>query len=1143
MKAEQQMADRASLGRFKRVLLASGVLCCLALACAAPSFAAELPPYELDPQLSLTGDCSTSPFDPIPDPSCPYPAPPGGPKARFTEPRAVAIDPYGNEYVTSYADSDDSVTRLDVFDDEGRFVSEFAAPPAKNIAVDGKGNLYLFEDTGKVLGYQPSKYEPEDPGLGDIAYANPPILVTTGGTLAVDASNDHLIVAKNGGLTIFGSAAESNVVVDTVKDVGDWVESIALDPVRDRIYITFCEAGTSENCAVKVLSDTAPYTVEEEIDGSTTPAGKFASFFGRMSLAVDEKTGDLFVDDSINAKTIYRFNEDYEYVGQLKSNEFLSNVALQIAVSNGRRSPSAQPCKYPTKPLPPAGDACNRHFLFVPGFKASRRAIAFHPPGQTRPVIEDVSTAGIAATEAQLRATIDPRGLQTEYHFELTTLQAFEAEGFNGAATLGEGTIPAESLATEVSAFATGLVPGQAYRFRAVAENDLGGALENGANEATFATYKDAGVGGSACPNQALRLERSAALPDCRAYELVTPAETNGRSPKGVGTVGNLFPTVESSPDGGTVWFKIEGGSLPGSAGIGSFEGDPYVARRGSSGWSTELAGATGDEATVSIPASTSPDQGYAFWSARIEGPLVINGEETQYLYYPDGHSELIGRGSLGSDPKARGWLITEDGAHVIFETLNSTTQAIQLEPNAPANGVPALYDRTIDPETGAEETHVVSLLPGDETPTTGQNGSYRGASADGEGIAFQLGNTLYLRVGNQSTYKIGEGVDFAGVSEGGGRVFFLQGGNLEAFDVASEEVIDFSTTGDVTPVNVADGGARAYFVSPSVLGGANPEGDSAQAGKQNLYLSEEGAISFVATVTDRDVKGEPLPTPTDPLSDGLGLWTKTIARRPAEDPSRTNPDGSALLFQSRAEITGYPASASPQIYRYDSSGGRLQCISCTPTLTPAVGGARLQTITFNTLLAPPLTDSGFVASLTPDGKRAFFESSEALVQADTDGVQDVYEWEEEGTGSCEEPGGCVYLISSGHSARDNYLYAHSADGDDVFFTTGDVLDSADPGPTVSIYDARVNGGFPTAQRAGECLGEACQPAVSPPADPTPVLRGHGNPREQATGRARCPKGKRKVRSQGKVRCLKPKRAHHASKKGAKAKTQRGAAR
>jgi hypothetical protein len=1116
----------------KRYAALLGLL--LALLAASPAPAAELPPYELDPELSLTGDCSTSTFDPVPDPSCPYPIPPGGPSGRFTEPRAIAIDPFGNEYVASYAESEDAETRIDVFDDEGRFITEFATLPAKSIAVDSKGNLYLFEDIGKILRYEPSEYDPE---TGDIAYEDPPATVTTGsfvGALAVDSSNDHLVVAQGNVVTIYDSAENANAVLDVVGNVGSWVEAIALDPIRNRIYVTSCEEGKTTECGVKVLAGSDPYTVLEEIDGSTTPAGEFVSPFARMGLAVDEETGDFFVADIITAKTIYRFDENYEYLSQLKNNEFLANISIQIAVSNGERSPVAEPCEIPDPEeveVSP-GDACNRHYLFVPVLKFNGRAAAFHPPGQTPPVIEGVSAAGIGETEAELRATIAPGGVDTEYHFELTTQEAYEAKGFEDATVLGEGAIPAESLATEVHALATGLVPGETYRFRVVAENELGKAAEEGQNEDTFTTYDDAPVSPD-CGNQELRTGPSVQLPDCRAYELVTPADTNGRAPKGVGFVGELFPTVESSPAGDAVWFKIEGGSVPGSSGVGSFEGDPYVATRGASGWSSELAGATGEEATVSIPGSSSPDQGYSFWSARIEGPLVINGEETQYLRYPDGHSELIGRGSLGTDPKARGLLITEGGTHVIFETINTTKAAQQLEPNAPPTGTPAIYDRTINPITGEEKTHVVSLLPGDITPPGGQNESYRGASPDGEGIAFEFGNTLYLRVGNETTYEIGENVDFAGVSEGGDRIFYVEGGDLKAFDTNSEEVVEFSATGDVIPVNVATLGARAYFVSPSVLGGANPEGAVAQPGKQNLYLSEEGAISFVATVSDRDVEGE-----AEGTTDGLGLWVDVLSTQPAKDPSRLNPDGSVLLFQSRANITGYEESAFPQIYRYDSGAGRLHCVSCIPTGTAASGGASLQTITFDSLDPPPLGPSGFVPNLTPAGKRVFFESTEALVSTDTDEVQDVYEWEEQGVGGCTRAGGCVYLISSGQSERDNFLYAHSESGDDVFFTTEDVLTDSDNGGAASIYDAKVGGGFLDPVEPEICVADGCRPSITPaPVFERPRAGGEGDVPRRAIVK-RCPKGKRKVKKNGKVRCVK-KKQH----KGGKARQRGGASR
>src|SRR4029077_6836800 len=126
------------------------------------------------------------------------------------------------------------------------------------------------------------------------------------------------------------------------------------------------------------------------------------------------------------------------------------------------------------------------------------------------------------------------------------------------------------------------------------------------------------------------------------------------------------------------------------------------------------------------------------------------------------------------------------------------------------------------------------------------------------------------------------------------------------------------------------------------------------------------------------------------------------------------------------------------------------------------------------------------MVNLTPDGQRALFQSAEPLVVGDTDGLQDVYEWEAPGKGTCTEQsaafqspaGGCIYLISGGRSATDDYLYGMSTDGSDIVFLSGDVLNFEDPDGTPSLYDARVGGGFPKPPPPpGECLGEACQAA------------------------------------------------------------------
>ncbi|HET7043107.1 MAG TPA: hypothetical protein VFI13_13900, partial [Gemmatimonadales bacterium] len=124
------------------------------------------------------------------------------------------------------------------------------------------------------------------------------------------------------------------------------------------------------------------------------------------------------------------------------------------------------------------------------------------------------------------------------------------------------------------------------------------------------------------------------------------------------------------------------------------------------------------------------------------------------------------------------------------------------------------------------------------------------------------------------------------------------------------------------------------------------------------------------------------------------------------------------------------------------------------------------------------------------------------------------------------------------------YLYGHSRSGDDVFFTTADVLTGSDGGSTISIYDARVNGGFPEPVEE-ICEGEGCHPGiVTPPAPPAPEsgarsvsgnLPPHSKPK-------RCPKAKRKVKRHGKTRCVAKRhhKRHHRGKQRAGASGRAG---
>jgi hypothetical protein len=677
--------------------------------------------------MSLTGDCSTSTLDAVEDPGCPEGAhPPAGP---FRRNEGVAVDKYGDRYVASHGPYDEELkeegkdptqndARIDVFDPTGKFITEFGAGELeagyiRQIAVDSEGNVYAQrltpyeakEHNGIYL-YSPTVYKPAS---GEIAYGTPPVRVVsaTGGEapFAVDPANDHLFVREGTAgaeyISEYSSAATGNTLIDdTIGKVGGkgtlyFVYYIAIDAAHDRVYANGQdpEAAAPKPRLVRAFSLSSPHTEVLKLTGSTTPAGKFVSEPEFLPIAAEEETGHLFVAELALAKPkVYEFQEDGTLVSTIARTGMKLTIG-PIAVDNGSLSPT-------------------QGYLFVPsGISAPGHSLAFEPKQVAKPpVVESVSVSAVTTEEATLRALVNPEGKPTAYRFEYTTEQAFEAEGFGGATLAGEGTIPASQEGIEVSANVAGLAPGTEYRFRAVAQSTAGSDELADA----FATY---GLTDESreCGNAALRAGASAALPDCRAYELVTPASTDGFAPVSVTSqFGIYFPTRMSSPDGNRVAFMIAGGTIPGLGGTGSRNGDPYLASRGADGWTTASAGPDGTETSNLLHGSVSPDQGFSFWTARDFGTAVVQpgntgGErETTYVRYPDGHSELIGRGSIATDAQLEGNLISEDGGHIIFSSRyqNSSAGAVKLEPNAPPDGTVAIYDRTPD-----EVTHVISLL------------------------------------------------------------------------------------------------------------------------------------------------------------------------------------------------------------------------------------------------------------------------------------------------------------------------------------------------------------------------------------------------------------------------------------------------
>lgn len=642
------------------------------------------------------------------------------------------------------------------------------------------------------------------------------------------------------------------------------------------------------------------------------------------------------------------------------------------------------------------------------------------------------------------------------------------------------------------------------------------------------------------CPNEALRAGKSRKLPDCRAYELVSPANSNGRAVSVLefGLSINQFPSELASPSGDQFAYFIQGGPLPEPGGAtGTY--DRYNAERVPDGWRTpRRLSPTGEEAVFPNGGGISPDHQYYFVGVNVgvngSGGALSDEGEANYLGDSSNSFELIGLGSIGTERRAEGRWITAGGTHVVFSTGGSACEAsgvpcesTQLEPEAPPTGTPTIYDRSAD---GA--TDVVSLLPTDLSPAAGEGAFYQGVSADGSAIAFNIGSTLYVRIDGDETREVFNGpFAFAGISQNGDELFFESEGNGHVYDTRTGLDHQFTNTAPTAPisfVNVSADGSNVYFIAEEEIGGEGANG------QPNLFVwnGDEDAITFIATVSPSDVSGFP----------GLGNWTTAVVAPdvgptdgPGANSSRTTPDGNVLIFESSAQLLpGYDNAGHVEIYRYDATADQLGCISCRPDGLPPTRDARLEAVK-----TEQISTRAVVRNVTADGLRVFFETPEPLAAGDTDERNDIYEWNALGAGGLPK----LALISSGANrtlafafeVETNILAGVTPSGDDVFFVSWEPLVPGATDGAPAIYDARVGGGFPSALGTA-CEGEACQalpgqaPGLAPPGS---AVNGKGN----VKAKHRCRRAKRGSHRHRRRSC----RGHRRSQKSSTHDRERAA--
>ena len=705
------------------------------------------------------------------------------------------------------------------------------------------------------------------------------------------------------------------------------------------------------------------------------------------------------------------------------------------------------------------------------------------------------------------------------------------------------------------------------------------------------------------CPtNQAFRTNTASAnLPDCRAYEQATPTDKHGAN------VSGDVNLVQASSAGNRVVFANPAG-LPTTG--GSSSSGAFVASRGPGAWTSngllpllkpgERADVMGWDDEIAIAASVHAsipgalylgDTSTGTFELAVQAPLNLR---LPYLAdFSDDPSHLIFESESALEPGA----VNEKTN--LYDLNHGTLGLVGRIPVAPAISCDDADAPACAPAPEGAFAGPYDVVGGSTSRGGASNRYYtqNTLSDDGSKTFFTAAGAgqLYVREDGTATTQISASqaavpdpagprpAAFMGATPDGSKVFFTscekltddatavstasescteeqQGQDLYAYDTTSGELTDLtvdSNAGDLQGADVAgvlgtsSDGSYVYFTANGVLASGAAAGDcelnevGSSIGDCSLYVSHEGSITFVARLNAETVDYENW----IPYFESGGRFIKE---------SRVADDGT-LLFGSTQSLTGYDnalpnASATCsrgagnrcfELHRYSPVDDELACISCHLG-APPTGPARLESRRDTAAPVTPAT-SLLTRNLSSDGKRAFFDTPDPLVSADVNGVTDPYEWEAEGTGSCDvggASGGCLYLLSTGTSPAPSYLADISSTGDDAFFFTGQSLVPADRDDLTDVYDARVGGGLDSQYQvpvedicssSAACSG----PGSSAPGEAAPgssTFRGNPikKPRHHCPKRGKKTSGKKKKCKKSKNSKPKKARGAHTNRGGSK---------
>jgi hypothetical protein len=431
-----------------------------------------------------------------------------------------------------------------------------------------------------------------------------------------------------------------------------------------------------------------------------------------------------------------------------------------------------------------------------------------------------------------------------------------------------------------------------------------------------------------ACPNAQFRSGASEHLPDCRAYEQVSPVDKGGLDAV---TLESLLPAQSSACEANetcTVAYMNFGAAFDGAP--GNALGNAYLASRGPEGWQTTPL----SPPTPQAPANSLAKVSYAFSGDLSEAVLRVPlqqltqnapaGVYNLFVRQANGGYSLVTASAPSEPPQAGCGRCFErqdvpafagassDFGHVIFEANDSLVEG------APGAGVENLYE-TVD-----ERVRLVGILPDRTIPPLG-------ASAGG-GIAV-----------NERTDELEHAI-----SEDGSHIVFQAKADGNAPDPQQQgknELYDRIDAASTVEISAPAPGARAgecetaetvCAAEPARFWAASGDGSLVYFTSKAALTRESNAGSEVRTeqeeeeAREREAEGLPEPEAQNPGNDlyryDVDTETLTDLTVDTEDPNGaevlgvvgTSSDGSYVYFVAKGDLANGAKSGKPNLYLWD---------------------------------------------------------------------------------------------------------------------------------------------------------------------------------------------------------------------------------